>query len=108
MSSAALRLSTSVHDMRVDSHVFPQEAYAASVRRPLGGLTHHVGSEYGQPPPVGLRTTLVVAAVGGSLSLPWLLPSPIPGIRSLDDGLPVAPTEPPGRTAEFSRSDKGG
>jgi len=33
---------------------------------------------------VGLRATLVVAAVGGALSLLWLLPSPIPGIRSLD------------------------
>jgi len=32
----------------------------------------------------GLRTTFVVAAVGGMLSLLWLLPSPIPGIRGLD------------------------
>ncbi|WP_219933844.1 MFS transporter [Streptomyces sp. Act143] len=32
----------------------------------------------------GLRTTFVVAAVGGMLSLLWLLPSPIPGIRTLD------------------------
>ncbi|MFI5801404.1 MFS transporter [Streptomyces sp. NPDC051561] len=32
---------------------------------------------------VGLRATLVVAAVGGVLSLLWLLPSPIPRIRTL-------------------------
>ncbi|MET7447975.1 MFS transporter [Streptomyces sp. NPDC005508] len=32
---------------------------------------------------LGLRATLVIAAVGGALSLLWLLPSPIPGIRSL-------------------------
>ncbi|WP_326765990.1 MFS transporter [Streptomyces sp. NBC_01591] len=32
---------------------------------------------------VGLRATLLIAAVGGALSLLWLLPSPIPGIRSL-------------------------
>ncbi|WP_328696689.1 MFS transporter [Streptomyces sp. NBC_00342] len=32
---------------------------------------------------VGLRPTLLVAAVGGALSVLWLLPSPIPGIRSL-------------------------
>ncbi|MFJ9870163.1 hypothetical protein [Streptomyces sp. NPDC101165] len=31
----------------------------------------------------GLRTTLITAAVGGALSLLWLLPSPIPRIRSL-------------------------
>ncbi|MCX4966840.1 MFS transporter [Streptomyces sp. NBC_00654] len=31
----------------------------------------------------GLRATLVIAAVGGALSLLWLLPSPIPRIRSL-------------------------
>ncbi|MFC9243826.1 MFS transporter [Streptomyces sp. NPDC057136] len=32
---------------------------------------------------VGLRATLLIAAVGGALSLLWLLPSPIPRIRSL-------------------------
>ncbi|MER5985548.1 MFS transporter [Streptomyces sp. NPDC001787] len=32
---------------------------------------------------VGLRATLVVAALGGALSMLWLLPSPIPRIRSL-------------------------
>jgi MFS family permease len=37
----------------------------------------------------GIRTTLVVVAVGGSLSVLWLLASPIPRIRTLDmiDGL---------------------
>ncbi|WP_327710743.1 MFS transporter [Streptomyces sp. NBC_00464] len=33
---------------------------------------------------LGLRPTLLVAAVGGALSVLWLLPSPIPRIRSLD------------------------
>ncbi len=32
----------------------------------------------------GLRTTLIVAAVGGALSVMWLLPSPIPRIRTLN------------------------
>ncbi|MFI8008085.1 MFS transporter [Streptomyces sp. NPDC086010] len=32
---------------------------------------------------IGLRATLLVAALGGALSLFWLLPSPIPRIRSL-------------------------
>ncbi|MFJ7489641.1 MFS transporter [Streptomyces sp. NPDC097727] len=32
---------------------------------------------------IGLRSTLLIAAVGGALSLLWLLPSPIPRIRSL-------------------------
>ena len=34
---------------------------------------------------VGLRTTLVVVAGGGVLSVLWLLPSPIPGIRRLTE-----------------------
>jgi MFS family permease len=32
---------------------------------------------------IGLRVTLLVAAVGGVSSLLWLLPSPIPHVRSL-------------------------
>ncbi|MFD7616342.1 MFS transporter [Streptomyces sp. NPDC059802] len=32
---------------------------------------------------IGLRSTLLIAAAGGALSLLWLLPSPIPRIRSL-------------------------
>lgn len=32
---------------------------------------------------IGLRSTLLIAATGGALSLLWLLPSPIPRIRSL-------------------------
>jgi MFS family permease len=39
---------------------------------------------------VGLRPTLLVAAVGGALSLLWLLPSPIPRIHSLAPDDPVA------------------
>ncbi|MFI6651299.1 MFS transporter [Streptomyces sp. NPDC050529] len=43
---------------------------------------------------LGLRPTLLVAAVGGALSVLWLLPSPIPRIRSLDatGGAEVAAT----------------
>lgn len=36
---------------------------------------------------VGLRPTLLVAAVGGALSVLWLLPSPVPRIRSLGPSL---------------------
>ncbi|MFJ9835922.1 MFS transporter [Streptomyces sp. NPDC101169] len=46
--------------------------------RPVGALVGGVLATA-----VGLRTTLITAAVGGALSLLWLLPSPIPGIRSL-------------------------
>jgi len=33
---------------------------------------------------LGLRPTLLVAAIGGALCCLWLLPSPIPAIRTLD------------------------
>lgn len=46
--------------------------------RPLGALAGGVLATL-----IGLRATLLVAAVGGALSLLWLLPSPIPRIRSL-------------------------
>ncbi|MFJ9681874.1 MFS transporter [Streptomyces sp. NPDC101194] len=39
---------------------------------------------------MGLRATLITAAVGGALSLLWLLPSPIPRIRSLASDAPLA------------------
>ncbi|MEU0412778.1 MFS transporter [Streptomyces griseorubiginosus] len=48
--------------------------------RPLGAVT---GGALATT--VGLRATLVVVAVGGVLSVLWLLPSPIPGIRRLAD-----------------------
>ncbi|MFM9608930.1 MFS transporter [Streptomyces niveiscabiei] len=44
--------------------------------RPLGALA---GGALASA--VGLRTTLIVAAVGGALSVLWLLPSPIPRTR---------------------------
>ncbi|MGW2210643.1 MFS transporter [Streptomyces sp. NPDC001781] len=40
---------------------------------------------------VGLRTTLLVGAVGGALSLLWLLPSPIPRIHALTPDRPGTP-----------------
>jgi MFS family permease len=43
---------------------------------------------------IGLKATLLIAAVGGVLSLLWLLPSPIPRIRSL------APNSTAGATAD--------
>ncbi|MFJ9249893.1 MFS transporter [Streptomyces sp. NPDC101776] len=46
--------------------------------RPLGAL---IGGELATL--MGLRVTLVVAAVGGVMSAVWLLASPIPGIREL-------------------------
>ncbi|MFG2720077.1 MFS transporter [Streptomyces sp. NPDC048416] len=39
---------------------------------------------------IGLRSTLLIAAVGGALSVLWLLPSPIPRIHSLTPDLPQA------------------
>ncbi|MDV9177282.1 MFS transporter [Streptomyces sp. W16] len=49
--------------------------------RPLGAL---VGG--GLATLVGLRVTLTVAAVGGALSVLWLIASPIPGTRVLGQG----------------------
>jgi hypothetical protein len=34
---------------------------------------------------IGLRPTLLIAAAGGALSLLWLLPSPIPAVRSISE-----------------------
>ena len=48
--------------------------------RPLGAV---LGGALGAW--LGLRPTLVLAAVGGVLSVLWLLPSPIPAVRSLGD-----------------------
>ena len=48
--------------------------------RPLGAV---VGGVLGTS--LGLRPTLLIAAAGGTLCFLWLLPSPIPGVRSLDD-----------------------
>ncbi|MFC8226160.1 MFS transporter [Streptomyces sp. NPDC057287] len=46
--------------------------------RPIGAVTGGLLATM-----TGLRATLLVAAVGGVVSLLWLLPSPIPRIRSL-------------------------
>jgi MFS family permease len=48
--------------------------------RPLGAV---VGGLLGST--LGLRPTLLIAAAGGTLSFLWLLPSPIPGFRSLGE-----------------------
>ena len=44
---------------------------------------------------IGPRETLIVSAIGGALSVLWLLPSPIPSVRSLEE---LAP--PPGRRGD--------
>ncbi|MBW8706396.1 hypothetical protein MBT84_42930 [Streptomyces sp. MBT84] len=49
--------------------------------RPLGAVVGGVLATF-----FGLRATLVTAAVGGALSVLWLLNSPIPRIRSLEPG----------------------
>jgi MFS family permease len=56
--------------------------------RPLGAL---IGGLLGTV--IGMRPSLLVAAIGGALSVLWLLPSPIPRIRSLET------TDPTDRTA---------
>ncbi|WP_317441002.1 hypothetical protein [Streptomyces collinus] len=57
--------------------------------RPLGALAGG-----GLATVIGLRGTLTVAAVGGALSVLWLLPSPIPRIRTLQTATPAAETAP--------------
>ena len=54
--------------------------------RPLGAV---VGGVLGTQ--LGIRETMVIAAVGGVLSALWLLPSPIPGVRELEGLQPPAP-----------------
>ncbi len=51
--------------------------------RPIGAV---LGGVLGST--LGLRPTLVVAAVGGALSVLWLLPSPIARVRDLADVTP--------------------
>ena len=53
--------------------------------RPLGAVAGGVLAEV-----IGTGATLVVAAVGGSLAVLWLLPSPIPGVRTVDELEPIA------------------
>lgn len=66
--------------------------------RPLGAVT---GGALATS--AGLRTTLVVAAVGGALSVLWLLPSPIPRIRTLNSLLGArAPDDVPGAGRQVS------
>lgn len=52
--------------------------------RPLGALLGGLLATT-----VGVRAALIVAAVGGSLSLLWVLASPIPGIRELPAPAPA-------------------
>ncbi|MFD8782797.1 MFS transporter [Kitasatospora sp. NPDC059599] len=52
--------------------------------RPVGAVVGGVLATH-----IGLRTTLITAAAGGALSLLWLLPSPIPRIRSLSADGPL-------------------
>ena len=54
--------------------------------RPLGGI---VGGIVGDL--IGIGPTLVIAAIGGSLSVLWLLRSPIIGTRTIDELHPLEP-----------------
>ncbi len=53
--------------------------------RPLGAVVGGIAGEF-----LGIAPTLVVAAIGGSLALLWLLPSPIIRTRTIDE-LEAAP-----------------
>ena len=60
--------------------------------RPVGAVLGGFLGEW-----IGIAPTMVVAAVGGSLSILWLLRSPIPGTRTieeLDDVVPDLSTRP--------------
>ncbi|MEU1491341.1 MFS transporter [Streptomyces sp. NPDC005776] len=65
--------------------------------RPVGAVVGGVLATF-----VGLRPTLLVAAVGGALSVLWLLPSPIPRIRAL---APAGDAEAPGDTEMAGEAD---
>ncbi|RPE26394.1 MFS transporter [Kitasatospora cineracea] len=52
--------------------------------RPLGAL---LGGLLGTV--LGLRPALLVAALGGSLAVLWLLPSPVPGVRAPESLVPL-------------------
>jgi MFS family permease len=62
--------------------VFSTVNYGA---RPLGALTGGLLGEW-----LGLRPTMFIAGAGGMLCLFWLLRSPIPHIRQVDDELALA------------------
>ena len=71
-------LQTSVVPDGLRSRVAPAYSTVNYGVRPLGAL---IGGELATL--AGLRATLMVVAVGGTMSVLWLLASPIPGIREL-------------------------
>ncbi|WP_354644512.1 MFS transporter [Kitasatospora camelliae] len=84
-------LQTSVIPDEVRSRVSGAFATVNYGIRPLGALTGGLLADL-----VGLRPTLVLAAFGGVLAALWLLPSPIPRVRSLD---PVAEADADAKAA---------
>ncbi|MCM2415971.1 hypothetical protein [Streptomyces sp. RKAG290] len=68
--------------------------------RPVGALVGGALADL-----IGLRTTLITTAVGGALSLLWLLPSPIPRIRSLAPDNPPPAAEGAGQGADRYLND---
>lgn len=79
----ALQTAVIVDDMRSRvSGAFSSVNYGI---RPVGALVGGVGGDL-----CGVGPTLVVAAVGGSLSLLWLLRSPIIRTRTIEELEPMA------------------
>ena len=74
----ALQTAVTSDDMRsCASGAFTTVNYGI---RPLGAVVGGVAGEF-----LGIAPTLVVAAIGGSLALLWLVPSPIIRARTIDE-----------------------
>lgn len=57
--------------------------------RPLGALTGGLLATT-----LGLRPTLLIASLAATASFVWLIPSPIPSLRTLDDLTPTSTAQP--------------
>jgi MFS family permease len=67
--------------------------------RPLGALAAGVAASA-----IGIHATLWIATVGGALSAIWVVPSPLPRLRTL----PAQPIEPPAAAATARVPAEGG
>jgi MFS family permease len=90
-------IATNILEMTMRQVLVPQNILGrvnASFRFLIGGLvpvSAFLAGILGDA--IGLRETLVVTAVGIPLSLVWLVYSPIPSLRSIDDIKELAPTD---------------